>query len=698
MSQLDDFLNIDNFKLAFIRLKTASKSLYKTIYMEDLRIFSFYLDDNIEMLIYNIKNDIYKPQKGHKIYIPKKDNLVRPLTMLNFIDMLVYQALLNVIADKTHDLISPYYNKTLFANYVNPSTAKGNNKNFFYQSWKRRWKNYNKISKGHFNNGYVYLSEFDIASFFDTIDHNILCELLRNDYHIEEDILSLLSNCLEVWTEDHNHNSFKSKHGIPQGPLSSVFLGELYLFYLDKEIQRRTNKLDYKYLRYVDDIRIFSKDKKISQKLIAGLDLISRDLGLIPQSSKIAIKKVENIEKEIKILNSQFSEITKEYKEDNLGKPEYSLKKSTHKKLKKRFLNCFKENSNEVYFDKTIISFALYKLNKDDEIKNLLLSSYSSLLTHFEGILFYLKKHYSIDEDITNFILQNLNDEHILFNHLIAMIFKYFPEFPFNEKIYNLYMFENGYWLTQYYMISWLKENHKKDLILMLPQTNNYFINRELNYKKYFLIDDNISNNIHSKNLMKDTNEMTALQGLYLLSHTTGYTFNIEEDKNHNPYIKYIAERLFPDIINITIKDEWKIENSESFFNTRYWNDEREYEELRTSFLYFIKTVRTDPSKSVLNLNIFNSLIFNKICYLLSKPLSASEYGVNLDAKILDEEFPLCNKYWMEINEKRNQRTEAHPHDKFGNIRIRITVPESVDLFYKEKKTIEEICNYKNFP
>ena len=76
------------------------------------------------------------------------------------------------------------------------------------------------------------------------------------------------------------------------------FLADLYLFYVDTEIKKLNKKYDFKYSRYVDDIRIFSKEKLVSQKIIASLDLISRDLGLIPQGSKILIKEITDIEME----------------------------------------------------------------------------------------------------------------------------------------------------------------------------------------------------------------------------------------------------------------------------------------------------------------------------------------------------------------------------------------------------------------
>lgn len=486
MVQYDKFLTSNNFKLAFDRLKTASRNLYKSIYYEDLKIFGLYLDENIETVISNISQDIYKPEKCHKIFIPKKDNLVRPLSMLTFIDLLVYQAITNVIADSAYDTISPYYDKVIFGNVVNTSNAREEDRKFFYKSWKRKWKRFNEITKEYFKIGYIYLSEFDIASFFDTIDHNILCELLQNNYNVEKELLELLSSCLETWTADSNHKSFKSKHGIPQGPISSPFLADLYLFYLDGEIKRTTKKLDHKYLRYVDDIRILTKDHLTSQKLIAALDLTSRDLGLIPQGSKILIKKVEDIDAELKIQNSKFSDITKEYKEETVGKELNKLKAKTHKQLKKRFINCFDEKSDERFLDKTLIGFSLYKLNADEQVKTKLLDKYSLVLTHFEGVLFYLKKHFPNDADVKQFIGMILSDETILFKHLVALCFKYFPDYPFDERIYQVYTFEkHRHWLINYYMVGWLFANDKKELLLTDNSTDNYFIQRELNNYKY---------------------------------------------------------------------------------------------------------------------------------------------------------------------------------------------------------------------
>lgn len=697
MTQYDQFLTSENFKLAFLRLKTASRNLYKTIYYEDLRIFGLYLDENIESTINVIRNDIYEPEKSHKFFIPKKDNLVRPLSVLTFLDLLTYQAMANIIADNSYDIIAPYYDNLIFGNIINQSSANMNDREFFFKSWKRKWKRFNEVSKENFENGYTYLSEFDIASFFDTIDHNILCEILKNTFKIEEKILGLLSKCLEAWTADSNHKSFNSKHGIPQGPISSPFLADLYLFYVDTEIKKLNKKYDFKYTRYVDDIRIFSKEKLVSQKIIAALDLISRDLGLIPQGGKILIKEVVDIDAELKIQNSKFSEITKEYKKATDGKSAGSLNTKTHKNLKKRFNDCFLRDSKEVYFDKTVIGFSLYKLNKDEEVKNTILEKNEYLLTQFEAVLYYFKRHFSDDFEVLNFLNKLLNDEDILFHHLIALILKNFPELPFNEKVYHRYTFEkHRHWLVNYYMISWLFKNDKKELILT-DSNENYFIQRELNNYKFISSSDNTYRKIFSTKLLENPNSLLALQGLSLLFHDPILFNGFKITSDQNNYINYIFTKQPSDIIIHTLKNEWKIVEPNTFFNRSIWTNDVEYDELKTSFLLFIKSYKIDASKALLNLNLFNNLVFNKFCDKLNFKKPSKEYGVNLNSGIIEKKLPHCNRYWTEINEKRNQKTEAHPFDKYGNIRLRITHKEFEDLYRKQISTIEELCNFREY-
>src|SRR5690606_700540 len=134
--------------------------------------------------------------------------------------------------------------------------------------------------------------------------------------------------------------------------------------------------------------------------------------------------------------------ITKEYKEETQGKTSKKLKAKTHRRLKQRFIDCFNKDSAEKYLDKTLIGFSLYKLNSDEDVKKIIIDNYKIILPHFEGVLFYLRTHFQNDSYVEQFIATIFSDETILFNHIVALCLKYFPDYPFDEKVYQKYTFE----------------------------------------------------------------------------------------------------------------------------------------------------------------------------------------------------------------------------------------------------------------
>jgi hypothetical protein len=299
---------------------------------------------------------------------------------------------------------------------------------------------------------------------------------------------------------------------------------------------------------------------------------------------------------------------------------------------------------------------------------------------------------------VIQFLKLILNDENILFHHLVALIFKYFPELTFDEKIYERYTVEkHRHWLVNYYMVAWLHNNQKKELILTETNTENYFIQRELNNYKYITSTDKTYRKVFSTRLLENSSPLLALQGLSLLFQDPVLFLGLKSTSDQNSYVRYLFTNQPSDIIIHTLINEWRISTPETFFNRSIWTNDLEYEELKTSFLLFIKSVNNDPSKALLNLNVFNNLVFDKICSKLTIQKVASDYGVNLNANIIETILPHCNRYWTEINEKRNQKTEAHPYDKFGNIRLRITIGEFKKLYEKEVSTLDELCNYRGY-
>ena len=51
----------------------------------------------------------------------------------------------------------------------------------------------------HVNDGYTYVANFDLTSFYDTIDHSVLTYFLK-DIQIDHELLDFFLSCLKTWT------------------------------------------------------------------------------------------------------------------------------------------------------------------------------------------------------------------------------------------------------------------------------------------------------------------------------------------------------------------------------------------------------------------------------------------------------------------------------------------------------------------
>ncbi|MCW3785501.1 RNA-directed DNA polymerase [Plebeiibacterium sediminum] len=665
-------------------------TLYKNLYRPDIEYFGFFLEESINLLIHNIKEGIYEPSNGTKIHVPKKNNLVRPLTLLEFFDLLVYQALVNVIADVVYDELYLLRAKnTLFGNAYRKSDEDGSI--FFMAKWKDQWKHYNKVTESYFNEGYVYFTDFDIASFFDTISHEVLITLLKES-EVEDEICELLRRCLASWSIDKHRNNIFTGHGIPQGPLASSILADIYLTPVDKKITI-TKRLDVKYLRYVDDIRILTKNEIEGKKAIAYLDLLTRDYGLIPQSSKIGTRKVENIKKELSVQHVKFSNIANEYQKE--GK---KLKSSTHNQQKKQFLRCFSNPDNEEFLNKTIIRFSLYKLNKDEEIKTALLNQIEHLYPHIDAVLFYLSKFFKNDEHVKAKMTELINSDSLLFQHIIAVIYRDFNHIPFDESLFDKHFEQNNsFWLIQYFLLDWLEANNEIELIKSIEASKFHFVNRKLlNLQSRYTSSKSAKQRV-LKNALKNRDNMIALQAAYHYFMTTFSYPSIAPDTNN--FVNDIIKNTKSSYVKTTLKTKYAIIDENDFFNKSNWQVISEYKEMRYNFSVFHKSMEFDPSKSLMALNIFNEIVFNQIVNLLNHQGTSTitlsdNYGGNISS--IQSVFPYASFYFTKVNDARNQRTDAHYKDKEGNIRIKIKFIELQKLIFESKFTLamKEILDY----
>jgi hypothetical protein len=278
--------SVANLRLAFQRIVRGANRDYKQYIRHLLPGYKLSLDANLGELSSDLRNGRYHPEEACRVYQPKKSGILRPITILSLRDQIVYQAILNVIAAKFESRQRRYAYRRCFG-----AIFAGTRSDFFYESWKRSYSQYNEAIKDAFEDSYHWVADFDLVSFYELIDHKLLGWILRKRVRSPE-LLELLFRCLQSWTPRAAGGPVH--HGIPQGPECSAFLAECLLFYMDRQSHR-----DVVYLRYIDDVKIMGRDEVPVRRALIRLDLLSKTLGLVPQAQKIDCRKAKSL-KEIR--------------------------------------------------------------------------------------------------------------------------------------------------------------------------------------------------------------------------------------------------------------------------------------------------------------------------------------------------------------------------------------------------------------
>lgn len=225
---------------------------------------------------------------------PKPSGVLRPITLLSVEDQIVYQACVNLVADALKRKTRHRYEKRVFAHlYAGKSSP------FFYIKWQRSYQRYGQKVRDAFGNGHCHIANFDLASFYDSIDPHVLGHFLK-ELGIDEDTIRLLLLCLKVWTSStwsNGRQNIYHGHGIPQGPLASGMLSESVLQHIDQAGEQGRTTI---YLRYVDDIKILAKSEDHLRRKLIKLDISAKEIGLFPQTAKINIRRIVDPNEEIK--------------------------------------------------------------------------------------------------------------------------------------------------------------------------------------------------------------------------------------------------------------------------------------------------------------------------------------------------------------------------------------------------------------
>lgn len=265
------YQNIISIENLFIALKRARKGKTKKTYVLE---FEQNLQRNILELHEELKNETYQPESLKTFIL--RDPKTRKISKSAFRDRIVHHAIVNVL--------EPIFDKTFISDSCANRKGKGNLYALRrFDEFKRKVSGNGNLASGRFDSNYVkgYCLKADIRHYFDTVNHNLLLDILIKKID-DEHAINLIRKVL---------NNFDSKiagKGMPLGNLTSQFFANVYLNELDYFVKHEL-KAKY-YIRYVDDFALLHESKEQLGIWKERINIFLRDkleLELHPDKSKV---------------------------------------------------------------------------------------------------------------------------------------------------------------------------------------------------------------------------------------------------------------------------------------------------------------------------------------------------------------------------------------------------------------------------
>ncbi len=367
---LRDAWSQQNLHLAWRRLTTSKNIAYKRYFRNLYYAYEIGLRENVRDLHDRLKGGSYQAQAPTRIYLPKPSKLQRPITLLCIEDQIVLQALANMFAERLQARRLKLEHRCVFSNIVQQNDSSI----FFIHDWRVSYSKFQSRIAENFNAGYCWIAHFDLAAYYDTICHDLLLRTAFPRTSDDENRRRIME-WLKKWSSEPISSGHG--HGIPQGPIASDYLAECFLLPVDEALCKTL-----KYVRYVDDIRLFAKSEKEVLQGAIEMEIALRERGLLPQGKKHAITRAKTIDEAMGILPS----IEPRDDDDQSEEPSLSAQDAI-KKFRSALLR-----KPQVISDKTRARYVLFRAEPSSELSRLVLRLMPRHPEHIDAFMHYLSR------------------------------------------------------------------------------------------------------------------------------------------------------------------------------------------------------------------------------------------------------------------------------------------------------------------
>jgi RNA-directed DNA polymerase len=236
---LSKILNKDNLNRAYKRVK-ANKGAPGVDGMTIEQALPWLKEHNHE-LTERIRKGHYTPSPVRRVEIPKPDGGVRKLGIPTVVDRIIQQA----ITQQLMPIFEPLFSDGSYG----------------YRPGRSAKDAIQKI-KEYAEDGYTRAVVLDLSKYFDTLNHELLINILRRNVK-DERVIQMIKRYLKSGVME-NGVVMETEEGSPQGGNISPLLANIYLNEFDQEFSKRGVPC----IRYADDIVLLAKSERASERLL----------------------------------------------------------------------------------------------------------------------------------------------------------------------------------------------------------------------------------------------------------------------------------------------------------------------------------------------------------------------------------------------------------------------------------------------